>query len=113
MEQIVRLIRGTVEAGRRFAKDGLLYEAAYRYGQAAAMIAMLYAQHSAGLIVLDDVAQSILVPLHQKLELMVESLSKSAGNGRHKLGSEESDARRSLHGVIGMLMDDVRGTQWM
>jgi hypothetical protein len=108
MEEIFKLIRGAVEAGRRFAKEGLPYEAAYRYGQAAAMIAMLYTQHESGFVVLDDVTQSVLAPLREKLEVMVESLSRSSGNGRHKLSSKESDAKRSLHDVIGMLVEDVR-----
>jgi hypothetical protein len=112
VKESLRLIKQAIAAGRKYSREGLLYEAAYRYGQAAAMIAMLYAQHAAGEIVIDELTQSILAPLRQRLELMVESLARSAGNGHHKMGSRESGARESLLRVIEMLIEDVRGAQW-
>lgn len=110
METILLMIGKTIEIGRRFGKEELLYEAAYKYGQAVAMISMLYAQHAAGIIRLDDKLQSMLAPMHQKLELIVESLSRSAGNG-HKLGARKSEARKSLLGVIEMLREEVHSAQ--
>ncbi len=104
----ISLIIRTGEAGREFAKKGLLYEAAYRYGQAAAMIRLLYAQHADGVIVLDDATQALLAPILQKLDLMAESLSVSAGNGKKAKLGENSAAREHLWNVIGMLLEDIR-----
>lgn len=111
MEKIVRKIKLPVEAGRKFAREGLLYEAAYRYGQAAAMINTLYNLHASGAIVIDDVTQGVLAPLRQRLLLMAESLAISGGNGRHhhKIGASESDAKRSLFRVLDMLFEDIQG----
>lgn len=113
MEKSVRQIKLLVEAGRKYASEGLLYEAAYRYGQAATIINTLYSLHASGTIVIDSATQSVLAPLRQKLMLMVESLTIAAGNGRHhKMGSKESVAKQSLLRVLDLLVEDVQGIGW-
>jgi len=114
MDQIIHNIRIIIDAGRRYAKQGLLYEAAYKYGQAAALISMLYALHTSGELKLDPAIQSFLAIWHQKLEMQVQSLSHSAGNGHYtKMGAKAHSPKESLHNVIHMLLEDVQGTQWI
>lgn len=113
MEDIVRIVRQAVESARRLAKDGLLYEAAYRCGQASAMIGMLYALHADGIVSLDEEAQGALARLRQRLERLADSLAITAGNGRHKMGSAESAAKKGLRRVVEMLREDVQAVQWL
>lgn len=112
MEEAMRLISRTAQSGRSFAKRGLLYEAAYRYGQAAAMMGMLYVLHGQDLLKLAPAVQEGLARLHEKVAILAASLGHSAGNGRHKMGSADSDARESLIRTIGMLQEDLQSLGW-
>lgn len=111
MKEIMKLIGAIFGAGQKYAKGGLLYEAAYKYGQAVAMMNLLYLQHTSGVIELTKAEQAALSGMRQKLETMVVSLNHSAGNGKHHLSgaTKPSDA---LHSVLGNLTDDVF-TGWL
>lgn len=77
------------------------------------MINLLYAQHASGVLALDEAIQGLLANMRQQLELLSDSLSKSAGNGRHKISSSEVVPMKSLHGVLALLLEDIRRTPWM
>ncbi len=106
MKEILKLIGVIFSAGQRYAKSGLLYEAAYKYGQAVAMMNLLYLQHTSGIIELTKAEQAALSGMRQKLEAMVISLNHSAGNGRHKLSGAQ-DPADALHSVLETLTEDV------
>lgn len=110
MKEAIRLLGQIVDSGRSYAKRGLLYEAAYRYGQAVAMINMLYILHQEEVLKLSASEQSVMAQLHEKLDVMSISLGKSAGNGHHKLSGAESDAKQSLLEVMSLLREDLEWT---
>lgn len=112
MDEAIKQIRRIIESGRAFSKRGLLYEGAYRYGQASALINQLYMLHGKELLKLEPAAQQFLARLHEQTAILAESLGRSAGNGRHKIGDANADARESLHSVLVMLQDDIEGIDW-
>jgi len=108
MQTVIRLILQTFMAGKRYARNGLLYEAAYHYGQTLAMIKVVYLLHGEEVLKLSHHDQQKLAELHASMETLAMSLRISAGNGRHKMGSAESEAKESLLRVIEMLEEDLR-----
>ena len=117
MDAAMKAISRTSISGRSYAKRGLLYEAAYRYGQAVAMISMLYLLHGEEILALGPEEQQYLAGLNEQLAVLTLSLSRSAGNGRHKMGGVDSDskekAKESLVRVIGMLEKDIHDPDWL
>ena len=111
MNELMKMVRELVESGRKYARSGLLYEAAYRYGQAVAAINTVYLLHSSDVLKLSDDVQRSLAQMREKLVIMADGLQRSAGNGKHKLSGPAASARESLHRVIDMLQKDLR-TQW-
>lgn len=106
MKEILRVIGVIFSAGQKYAKNGLLYEAAYKYGQAVAMLNLLYLQHTSSVIKLTEAEQAALSGMRQKLEAMVISLSHSAGNGKHHM-SGAAKPIDELHSVLETLTEDV------
>lgn len=113
MKEAVRLIRQLTDSGKSFAKRGLLYEAAYRYGQALSAMNMLYILHSEEIVHLNPAMQSFLAQTQEKLAILSQSLGKAAGNGHHKMGDANSDARESLLRVIELLREDLETPPWL
>ena len=109
MEELTKRLQSLVESGRAYSRKGLLYEAAYRYGQAVVVIQTIYDFHNTGLVQLPDAFQAYLAQMHQKLTALSDSLQHSAGNGRHKLSGKKADdrAREGLHNVLQMLREDL------
>lgn len=112
MKEAIKLISRLVDSGRSYAKRGLLYEAAYRYGQALAAMNVLYTLHSEEVVHLDPAVQSFLAQTQEKLVALSMSLERSAGNGRHKIGDANADAKQSLLRVIEVLHEDLEGPPW-
>lgn len=109
MEMLAKRLQGLIEAGRHYGKQGLLYEAAYRYGQAVAVIQTIYDLHTTESLDLPEAFQAYLAEMQQKLVILSQSLSNSAGNGKHKLSGKKEDdrAREGLHNVLQMLREDL------
>lgn len=111
MDDVIKFLWSMFRVAKKFAKNGLLYEAAYKYGQIVAMLNLLYMQHAAGIISLSDEQQGQLARGRQNAELMVEALIRSAGNGHHGLSGKQSH-RTELRAVLEMLKEDIF-TGWM
>src|SRR4029077_13841925 len=113
MEEAMKLIARMAASGRAYGRRGLLYEAAYRYGQCVSMLNMLYLLHSQEVIKLPPAIQNELARLHEKVAALSMSLGRSAGNGRHKLGDADSDSKESLIRVVAILEEDLQSTDWL
>jgi hypothetical protein len=111
MDNIITFLWSMFRVAKKFTKNGLLYEAAYKYGQIAAMLNLIYMQHADSIIALSDEQQAQLARARQTAELMVESLSQISGNGHGTLSGKHSP-RHALKAVLEMLKEDIF-TGWM
>jgi hypothetical protein len=109
MEKLIRRLNNLVSTGKRYSKQGLLYEAAYRFGQAAVVIQAIYDLYADGVLELPEAAQAELAQMQQKLVLLSESMVASGGNGKHKMSgpAEDSRAKEGLQNVLEMLREDL------
>jgi hypothetical protein len=112
MDEVIQFVKNLMASAESFAKRGLFYEAAYRYGQATMVMNTLYLLHSEEVVNLDAVVQSVLARLHQRIAVLSLRLEKAAGNGHHRLGDRNSSARESLLRVVEMLKEDLEVPPW-
>lgn len=109
MEELAKQLEELAKSGRRYGRNGLLIEAAYRYGQASAVIQAMYTLHENRTIELSREYQAYLAQMHEKLSILAESPTRSAGNGRHKMSGKREDARarEGLLNVLALLCEDL------
>jgi hypothetical protein len=114
MDEAIKQIDHLIQSGKSFAKRGLLYEAAYRYGQALMAMNMIYILHIKEVLRLSEAEQSDLTQRRLMLATLSLNLNRAAGNGHghRRMGDADSDAKKSLFHVIEMLNEDIQSPPW-